>query len=135
VAWPQAETLPLFRREVRERLSRTALACLLARAEVHVEGGLVRGRSAKGAFLGTAMITIDLPAAADRLRPPHDEATARRLAEALLEDAVAQRALTDRALEVARARLSVPRNLRALAPQIRADGARVHVDLELEGRA
>ncbi len=133
--WPKAEAIPLFHREIRERLSPTALALLLARAEIYVEGGTATGRSAKGAFMGSAMLTLDLSTTEGRLRPPHDTRMAERLAAALADDPGARMALVARALEATRERLSVPCGLEAGEPKIRVDGARVHVDLELEGRS
>ena len=135
LALPQAETLPLFQREVRERLSPTALELLLSRAEIFVEGAAATGASARGAFLGTALLTFDLPALAGRLRPPLDGAAALRLAAALQADPAALRALCVRALAAARARLAAPASLRAGEPTLRADGARVLVDVELEAPA
>ncbi len=134
-AWLQEESLPLFQREVRERLSPTALAFLLSRAEIFVEGGTASGRSAMGAFLGSAMMTLDLGGAGERLRPPHDEKAAQRLGSALTEDQGARRALVAHALEIARARLSAPVDLRGSELKIRVEGCRVHIDLELEGTA
>src|SRR5690348_10375265 len=83
---PQEERLPLFHQELRERLSPTALALLLSRAEVFVEGGAATGASAQGAFYGTAMMTLDLSACVDRLRATLDEATTERLRLALVAD-------------------------------------------------
>jgi hypothetical protein len=126
-----AETLPLFHREVRERLSPTALQLLLDRAEIFVEGGAASGTSANGAFLGTAMVTIDLDAAADRLRPLADGA--QKLCAALRDEADARRTIIARVLEAARARLSSSSPLRASAPRFRVDGARVLIDFDLDG--
>jgi hypothetical protein len=127
----QAETLPLFHREVRERLSLTALAAVLAQAEILVEGGNASGASARGAFLGSAMVTIDVATLEGRLRP-HDEETARRLAMALADDEAANAAVVHHILEVARARLSPREALRAGELRIRGEGTRVLVDVELE---
>lgn len=125
--------MPLFQREVREQLSPTALAYLLSRAEIFVEGGTTSGHSAAGAFLGSAMMTLDLSAAGDRLRMPRDGGAAERLASALAEDAPARAALVAYALEVARARLATPFDLHGEALKIRVEGCRVHIDLDLAG--
>ena len=127
-----ADTLPLFQREVREALSPTALQRLLSRAEVFVEGGTASGGSARGAFMGTAMLTLDLDAVADRLRAPHDAEMAQKLCTALGADPNAKRAIIRHALEVARARLAAPVNLRGGELTLRTHGARVLIDLELE---
>jgi hypothetical protein len=128
----QAEMLPLFSRQVRERLSPTALGLVLAQAEIFVEGGAARGTSAGGVFLGSAMLTIDLPSLQGRLRAPLDEETAQRLTAALADDAEARAQVSARVLEVARARLSAAA-LRVGELRVRAEGARVLVDVELEG--
>ena len=128
--YPEEPSLPLFRREVTERLSLTALDVLLEHAEIFVEGGQGSGPSAGGAFFGSAMLTLDLRQ--ERLRPPHDEATCLRLGEALKDDARARRALVRRALEVGRARMDLPDDVRAGALRCRVDGGKLLVDLELE---
>jgi hypothetical protein len=130
----QAETLPLFHREVHERLSPTALSLLLERAEIFVEGATTTGSSARGTFLGSALLTLDL-ASAERLRPPRDAAAAARLAAVLADDGDARTLIVGRALEVARARLAAPAGLRAGELSVRTDGSRVLVDLELEAPA
>jgi hypothetical protein len=126
------ESLPLFEREVRQRLSATALVLLLDRAEIFVEGAAATGRSARGAFFGSAMLTFDLAAAADRLRPPHDERTAARLRDALRQDTRAHALIVARVLEAARARLAAPPGLRAGPIRLRSEGARVLIDLDLD---
>src|SRR3954447_20743715 len=82
-AGPEHEPLParkpmarvtriaLFEREVRERLSVSALDLLMSRAEVISEGQ----RSARGgrdAYFGSTMLTFDLPALAVVLRDACD---------------------------------------------------------------
>ena len=121
-------TLPLFYREVTERLSPTALELLLAKADIYVEGGSATGASAKGAFYGSAMLTLDL--ATDKLRAPVD--AAQRLCTALEADKQARRAVTTRVLDVARARLVVPDDVMTGALHCRVDGARLLIDVELE---
>ena len=133
-AYPAESTLPLFQREVTERLSPAALELLLSRAEVFVEGGAIKGGSAAGAFYGSAMLTLDLTRCADRLRAPHDEVTAKKLCAALDDDRQARRSITSRALEVARARLVVPDDVKAGAPRCRVDGARLLIDVDLESQ-
>lgn len=128
--YPEEPTLPLFRREVTERLSMTALDLLLQHAEIFVEGGTGSGASAGGAFSGSAMLTMDLRH--ERLRPPHDEAMCRRLCEALSGDPRAKKAVVQRALEVGRARLDVPDDVRAGALRCRVDAHRLLVDVDLE---
>lgn len=129
--WSEETTVPLFYREERLRLSPTALQLLLARADAWVEGNTITKGSAKGRFLGTAMLTLDLPAAADRLRPPHDEVVARQLMQILQEDAALRAQVTQHAITVARTRLATPHDLMAGECSFRVEGARVLIDLEL----
>jgi len=131
-AYPAEATLPLFQREVTERLSASALELLLSRAEVFVEGGAVKGGSAAGAFYGSAMLTLDLERCADRLRAPLDEVATKKLCAAIDHDRDARRAVTARALDVARARLVVPDDVKSGALRCRVDGARLYIDVELE---
>ncbi|MEO6950289.1 MAG: hypothetical protein ABI321_00645 [Polyangia bacterium] len=128
--YPEEPTLPLFRREVRERLSLTALDLLLQHAEIFVEGGASSGSSAGGAFFGSAMLTIDLRH--ERLRLPQDEAMCRRLCEALHDDARARKAVVQRALEIGRARMDLPDDVRAGQLRCRVDDHKLLVDLDLE---
>jgi hypothetical protein len=131
-AFVQGERLPLFSRHVVERLSPTALGLLIGRAEVFVAGAAASGASARGAFLGSAMMTIHLGALGDRLCDPVTAELATRLCRALDDDADARARLVAHALEVARARLAAPPGLRAGELRLRSDGDRVLVDLELE---
>lgn len=131
----QAEALPLFHHEVRERLNPTALALVLAHAEVLVEGGAVQGGPTRGSFLGTAMLTIDLERLGGRVRPPHDADAARRLAAAIEDDPGARSAIAQHVIDAARARLAAPAHLRVSEPSVRTNGARVLVDLELDAEA
>ena len=130
-SWPEETTVPLFYSEQRLRLSPTALQFLLARADVIVEGSTVKSGSARGRFLGSAMLTLDLAAAADRLRPPHDAATLAALHAALVEDPEARARIVEHALVAARARLATPSALVAGELQMRTSGTRLLVDLEL----
>src|SRR5687768_15615147 len=107
-AFVQGERLPLFARHVVERLSPTALGLLIARAEVFVEGAAATGASARGAFLGSAMMTLHLGALGERLCETPSAELATRLCRALGDDPDARAQLVARALEVARARLAAP---------------------------
>ncbi len=131
VRWSEETTVPLFYREERLRLSPTALQLLLARADAWVEGNTITKGSAKGRFLGTAMLTLDLAAAADRLRPPHDEAIAKKLMSVLQEDAALRAEVAAHAIAIARTRLAPPHDLVAGDCSFRVDGARVLIDLDL----
>jgi hypothetical protein len=123
-----ARRVSLFEREIRVKLSSAALDILFDGAHVLSEGQ----RQGNGWF-GSTMITIELDRAAAAVRDACDAATARRVADLLAADPRArQRAHDLAAAEAAEkcggrlARLDV--DLR-----VRASGARVHIDLDVEG--
>jgi hypothetical protein len=121
----------LFEREIRERLSRSALDLLFARAEVISEGQrAVRG--GRDSFFGSTMLTIDLPALSGLLRDACDAGTARRLAALLEADGgVARRIQQLAEREAARVAGAVPRQV-GTHVSIRSQGAKVFVDVDVE---
>src|SRR5262245_36874750 len=123
--------IALFEREVRERLSRSALDLLFARAEVISEGQ----RSARGgrdAYFGSTMLTLDLPAVAVLLRDACDAGTARRLAALMEADpGVEKRVQELAAREAARVAGAQPRAV-STHVTMRAQGARVFIDVDVE---
>ena len=127
----RATRIALFEREVRERLSRTALELVLARAEVISEGQRnVRG--GRDAYFGSTMLTIDLPSLELLLRDVCDAGTARRLADLLESDAQAAahvEALAAR--EAARVAGATPTAVRTHVA-IRAQAAKVFIDIDVE---
>ena len=127
----RATQIALFEREVRERLSRTALELVLSRAEVISEGqrSIRHGRDA---YFGSTMLTIDLPALELLLRDSCDAGTARRLAALLESDAQAAahiEALAGR--EAARVSGAAPKAVRTHVA-IRAQAAKVFIDIDVE---
>ncbi len=127
----RATQIALFEREVRERLSRTALELVLSRAEVISEGQR-SVRSGRDAYFGSTMLTIDLPSLELLLRDACDAGTARRLAALLESDAQAAahvEALASR--EAARVAGSAPQAVRTHVT-IRAQAARVFIDIDVE---
>jgi len=128
----RATRITLFEREVRERLSRAALDLLFARADVISEGQRTQ-RGGKDSYFGSTMMTIDLPALSAVLRDEPDAGTARRLAALLGDDAAMEKrveALATR--EAARVAGAAPRSV-STHVNIRAQGARVFVDVDVEG--
>jgi hypothetical protein len=128
----RATRIALFEREVRERLSVAALDLVLARAEVISEGQRsVRG--GRDAYFGSTMLTIDLPALAVVLRDPPDAGTARRLATLMAEDAQVEKRV--QALATREATRVAGMTLQAVSAHstIRAQGARVFIDVDVEG--
>jgi hypothetical protein len=128
----RVQRIALFEREVRERLSRAALDLLLEKAEV-ISEGQKSTRAGKAVYFGSTMLTFDLEALAPVLRESCDAGTARRLGKLLATDsAVASRVKTIAAREAARiagGRLSSV----ATEVKVNARGARVFIDVDVEG--
>ncbi|HXT98342.1 MAG TPA: hypothetical protein VN853_18745 [Polyangia bacterium] len=127
----RATQVALFEREVRERLSRTALELVLSRAEVISEGQR-NVRNGRDAYFGSTMLTIDLPSLELLLRDTCDAGTARRLAALLETDAQAGahvEALAAR--EAERVAGAKPKAVRTHVT-IRAQAARVFIDIDVE---
>jgi hypothetical protein len=128
--------IPLIEREIREHLSKAALDAIFARAEVMAEGEL-RGepssaRRGPSQFLGSTMMTIDVRDLAELMREPADEGTARRLAALLAKDSSLEarvEAVVRR--EVERIAKVPPQSVRG-DTQIRAQGTRVYLDIDVE---
>jgi hypothetical protein len=128
----RATRITLFEREVRERLSRAALDLLLARADVMSEGQRAQ-RGGKESYFGSTMLTIDLPALAVVLRDEPDAGTARRLATLLAEDAQVEKRVQALATREAARVAGVALHGISTHINIRAQGARVFVDVDVEG--
>jgi hypothetical protein len=127
----RAVKIPLFQREIRERLSVAALDLLFDRVEVISEGQrAVRG--GRDSYFGSTMLTLDLPALASLLSDACDAGTARRLAELLDGDVGVTRriqVLSER--EAARVAGAVPQQV-GTHVSIRSQGAKVFVDVDVE---
>jgi len=129
----RVERISLFEREVRERLSRAALDLVFAAAKVMSEGQR-SARPGKDAFFGSTMLTIDLAAVAGSVRDACDARSAERLAALLAEDASALdrvKAIAER--EVQRLTAARPNGL-TVEISVRAQGATVFVDADVEAR-
>jgi hypothetical protein len=128
----RATRIALFEREVRERLSRAALDLIFARAELISEGQRSE-RGGRDSYFGSTMLTIDLPALAAVVRDSCDAGTARRLAALLEADAGVIRRVEELAAEeAARVGGAKPRQV-GTHITIRAQGARVFIDVDVEG--
>jgi hypothetical protein len=128
----RVKRIALFEREVRERLSRAALDLIFERAEVMSEGQQST-RAGKPTYFGSTMLTIDLEVLGPVLRESCDAGTARRLATLIESDtAVAARIKTIATREAARI---AGARLRSLATEMKvsARGARVFIDVDVEG--
>jgi hypothetical protein len=128
----RVQRIALFEREVRERPSRAALDLVFRRAEVMSEGQQAI-RDGRPVYFGSTMLTLNLEALALLLRESCDAGTARRLAAVLDGDpAIASRVKTSATREAAR--LAGGR-LKTIATEIKvsARGARVFIDVDVEG--
>jgi hypothetical protein len=128
----RVQRIALFEREVRERLSRAALDLVFERAEVMSEGQRTT-RQGQPVYFGSTMLTIDLEALAPQLRESCDAGTARHLAALIASDAaVAARVKGVAGREAARI---VGGRLKAIATEVKvsARGARVFIDVDVEG--
>jgi hypothetical protein len=124
--------IALFEQEVRERPSRVALELVFRRAEVISEGQRAN-RDGRSAYFGSTMLTLDLEILAPSLRESCDAGTARRLAVLLAGDpSVAARVkaiATREAVRLAGGRLRTI----ATETKVSARGARVFIDVDVEG--
>jgi hypothetical protein len=126
----RATRVSLFDREVRVRLAPVAIDVLLEQPRLISEGELEHDR-----YIGSTMLSIDLARAAERMSDPPDAATARRVAELFPDDERARARAKKIALrEAARAAGAAPLEPPQVDLRVRAAGAVVHVDLDVEAR-
>lgn len=127
----RATRIALFEREVRERLSRAALDLLFSRADIISEGQRNQ-RGGRDAYFGSTMLTFDLPSLAVLLRDACDAGTARRLASLLEADAAVGERIEELARqEAVRVAGATPKSV-STHVAIRAQGAKVFVDVDVE---
>jgi hypothetical protein len=129
----RAVRVPLIEREVRERLSAAAVAILIDRAELLAEGRRATSPTAGKAFFGTTMLTLALDRLTDVVQEPPTAETATRLAALMRADARVQRRLRKIAEREARRMAGGEVRVRAEI-KVRAEGAQVFVDVEMEER-
>jgi len=132
---PMARALKvtLFEREVRERLSLSAVEILFQRARVISEGKRASAPTAKAAFFGSTMLTLDLAELSDLVRDPPDAATAGKLAAMMEGDARVKARIRQIAAREAERLAGGPCQARAVDVRVRSDGAVVFVDIDVEG--
>jgi hypothetical protein len=140
VAWERkpmarATRVPLFEREVRERLSGPAVDLLLARAQVLAEGRRAQSPTAEGAFFGSIMLTFDLRGLVGDVRDAIDDATAARLCALMQADARVLRRVRALAEREAGRLAGAPVRVHSADLRMRSDGPRVFVDIDVEAPA
>ena len=122
----------LFEREVRERLSNAALELLLGRAQVLAEGRRAQSPTARKAFFGSIMITMDLATLDGDVRDALTPETAARVAERMQSDARVARWLRKLAENEASRLAGSPIRVHSADVRVRCEGARVLVDIDVE---
>jgi hypothetical protein len=124
--------VPLFEREVRERLSNAAVEVLLGRAAVLAEGQRSQSATARHAFFGSIMITIELAGLDAALRDDCSPESARRVAEMMEVDARVLKKLRQLAEREASRLAGAAIRVHSADVRVRAEGTRVLVDIDVE---
>jgi hypothetical protein len=122
----------LFEREVRERLSNAALELLLGRAQVLAEGSRSSSPTARKAFFGSIMITMDLATLEGDVRDELGPETAQRIAERMESDARVAGWLRKLAENEASKLAGTPIRVHSADVRVRAEGTKVLVDIDVE---
>jgi hypothetical protein len=123
----------LFEREVRERLSGSALQILFSRAEVMAEGQR-SVRAGAPVFFGSTMLTFDVARLADVVRDDCDARCAQRLAALLRTDPRALARIRTIATRETERLVGAPPADVATELKVRARGTTVFVDVDVEAR-
>ena len=130
----RATRVTLFEREIRERLSESAVELLFAEAKLTCEGEVAPAAGGGRAFFGTAMLTVELAALGEAFRERCDAVSARRVAELAAADPRVRRRMQKLAEREASALAGGPLRPTATELRARAQGTRVQLDLDLEAR-
>lgn len=128
----KADRVGLFFREVRERLSESAVEILLGEAQVLSEGQ--RADGARPDLFGTVMLTVDLARVQDKLRDPCDAATASRVAALMASDPRVRRRVERVARAEARRLAGGRLGAVDVDVSVRARGTKVFIDADLQAR-
>src|SRR5258705_6066417 len=128
----RALRVTLFEREVREKLSTSAVEILFQRAQILSEGRRSDSPTAGDAFFGSTMLTINLAECSDVVRDPADASTAQRLALLMQEDARVQKRVRQIAAQEAERIAGAPSGARAVEVRLRTEGAVVYIDVDVE---
>ncbi len=128
----RATRVTLFEREVREKLSASAVEILFQRAHVLSEGRRASSPTAGAAFFGSTMLTLDLRELADVVRDPPDAVTAAKLATLIESDARAKTRIRQIAAREAERLAGGPTAARAVDFRVRTEGASVYIDVDVE---
>jgi hypothetical protein len=131
----RAVKVTLFEREMRERLSASAIEILFQRARVLSEGRRSDSPTARAAYFGSTMLTLDLAELSDVIRDAASQETAQKLAAMIEEDARVQKRVRQIAAAEAEHIAGGPCGARAVELRVRTEGAIVYLDIDVEGPA
>ncbi len=128
----RAVRVTLFEREIREKLSVAALEILLERARILSEGKRSGAATAKRAWFGSTMLTLDLADVGDLVREPCDARSAARVADLIRDDARVTRRVQKIAEREAQRLADGPVRVRTSEVRVRAEGCVVFLDVDVE---
>jgi hypothetical protein len=128
----RAVKVTLFEREVRERLSASAIEILFQRARVLSEGRRADSPTARAAYFGSTMLTLDLRELVDVIRDAANEETAKKLAAMIEDDTRVQKRVRQIAAAEAEHIAGGPCGARAVELRVRTEGAIVYLDVDVE---
>ena len=130
---PMAEVrqLPLFKREIIERISPAGFALLLSGARRISEGKL----NDDGLYYGSTMITLELSAPGPQIRAALDPSAAERMASLLSKDRKLRRRLESLGLQEATRIAGQPLTDPEVDVRITSREGRVLLDIDVEGHA
>lgn len=127
----RCKVVSVFEREIREKLTRSAVDLLFSVAEVLFEGQKAT-RGGREAFLGSTMVTIDLRKLVATLREANDPRATQRLGALLAKDPTAlARARAIAESELVRSQGRKPREVTAEV-RVRSRGTTLFVDVDVE---
>jgi len=129
----KAAQVGLFFREVRERLSESAVEILLSEAQILSEGQRASGARPDDLY-GTVMLTVDLARVQEKLRDPCDAATASRVAALMATDPRVRRRVEQIARAEARRLAGARLSAVDVDLTVRARGTKVFIDADLQAR-
>jgi hypothetical protein len=122
----------LFEREIRERLSVAAVEILLERARILSEGKRSASPTAKSAWFGSTMLTIDVATLGDVVREACDARSAARVADLIRDDARVTRRVQKIAAREAERLADGPLRVRPGDVRVRSQGTHIYLDVDVE---
>jgi hypothetical protein len=128
----RAARVTLFEREIKERLSLAAVEILFERARVLSEGKRCDAPTAREAYFGSTMITVDVGTLGELVRERCDAKSAQRIGELIRDDARVLRRV-QKVAEREAARLAEGNvRVRAGEVRVRCQGTLIYLDVDVE---